>query len=524
MNRRDFADGALLNEDRIEIERGVVLSEDLSGDSVEWRIFLKQIEVLLPNHRLAKRFPIGKKDVIRTVPRQRFVDFYTQYYVPERITIVAVGDMDTDELEAYVMDSFETMVQPESAGKNPNMGEIPKSVGLRAAVYSDEEVITDEVWLTTIRPWQLEPDTKENRVKWVPLDLAHYILSRRFELLAKEEGSSISSGDAIRDNLVNLIDWGHIQCTPLEGRWEDTVPVVEQEVRRAIQYGFTEGELEDIKKKYIAYYEAAVATADTRESSDLSWDFIDSINQKTVFTTPEVDLVIIEKVLKTVTPAIVHQAFKDYWDTDDVSLFITTKDKRSEMTADAIERLFIDSKKVAVTPPKEVEEISFAYTDFGPSGTVVSDSMVNDLGIRQLVLSNNVRVNMKVTDFDKNYVAITARFGTGRLEQPPLPWFDGFAETVVDLGGLGMHDLDEIDSIFADNSVWNEFWVNKDDFDWSAEIITDDMEPQLQVSKKCRAAPRRATPRRVTPSVFVFFSILHLTFNPCISFSSHQHL
>ena len=225
-----------------------------------------------------------------------------------------------------------------------------------------------------------------------------------------------------------------------------------------------------------------MATAETRESSDLSWDFIDAINERSVFSTPEVNLDVIEKALDSATPELVHQAFKNYWQTEDVALFLTTSDKRAQTTADELEKLFMDSKEVKVNPPEEGAAIIFQYTDFGPSGTVVSDKLVADLDIRQLILSNNVRVNMKVTDFDQNYVAITARFGTGRLEQPPLPWFDGFAETVVDLGGLGKHDLDEIDSINSGNSVFNLFYVNKDDFDWSAEIIADDMEPQLQVS------------------------------------------
>jgi len=479
---RDFADGALFDEDRIEIERGVVLSEDLSGDSVEWRIFLKQTDFLFPDHRLAQRWPIGKKDVIRTAPRQRFVDFYTQYYVPERITVVAVGDMDIDQLEAYIVDSFESMVQPEEAGQDPDMGTVPKDVGFRAAIFTDEEVISEEAWLTTSRPWQFEPDTEASRTKRLPLDLAHYILGRRFEVLAKEEGSPITDGYAVRENLVNLIDWGHVVVTPLEGRWEDAVRVLEQEVRRAIEYGFTSSELNDIKNKATVGYGAAVATADTRESSDLSWDFIDSINERAVFSTPEVDLDFIEKALDSTTPEIVHQAFKNYWQTEDVALFLTTSDERAQTTADELEKLFMDSKEVKVAPPEEGAVISFQYTDFGPSlGTVVSDTLVADLNIRQLILSNNVRVNMKVTDFDQNYVAITARFGTGRLEQPPLPWFDGFAETVVDLGGLGKHSFDEIDSIFSDNSVWNGFYVNKDDFEFSAEIIADDMEPQLQL-------------------------------------------
>lgn len=76
---RDLADGALLTDEKVEIERGIVLSEDRSYDSVERQIFLDQLEYLLPDHRLAERIPIGDRDVIKTVPRQRIKHTTTSF-------------------------------------------------------------------------------------------------------------------------------------------------------------------------------------------------------------------------------------------------------------------------------------------------------------------------------------------------------------------------------------------------------------------------------------------------------------
>lgn len=263
-----------------------------------------------------------------------------------------------------------------------------------------------------------------------------------------------------------------------------TVHFVEQEVRRAKKHGFTKAELNEIKDRYTYYHESAVKIAETRESSDLTWDLIDTIKgrEHRVFSTPEKDLDIIEKALDAATLETVHRAFKEYWDTEDLALFLTAKDVHPEFTADSLEKLHMESKQVEVAAPEEGAAVEFGYTDFGPPGSIVSDTMVEDLDIRQVVLSNNIRVNLKQTDFDKSYVAIAVRFGTGKLEQPHEPWLDGFAETVMDYGGLGKHSIDEIDTIFADNSVWNEFWVNNDDFEFSSEIIQDDLEEQLQVS------------------------------------------
>uniref|UniRef100_A0A7S0FNT2 Peptidase M16 N-terminal domain-containing protein n=1 Tax=Minutocellus polymorphus TaxID=265543 RepID=A0A7S0FNT2_9STRA len=479
---RDFADGALLTEEKVEIERGIVLAEDRSSDSVEWQIFLDQMEYLLPDHRLADRIPIGEREAIKTVPRQRIKDYYDQFYVPEHTTMIVVGDMMTFEMQKLIKDSFDDMEQPEVVGeKYPEMGTIPKGHGFQVKAFSEKEVVDDDLWLTAIKPWEVEVDSKAYRAKHLPLILANFIIGDRFDVLSRMEGTPIKSGYAGRDNMFNYLDWGDIVLIAKHGRWEEAVSILEQETRRAVEHGFTKFEMRDVKARILSFYEDMVLMKDSRESSALSWDLIDTINSLFVFATPETDLQVLEEGLAQISLDDINKEFQDYWSTKDLTLFLTTKEEVDEDTEEALKRLYLESQEVKVDPPKEREQIVWAYTDFGPSGTVVSDTMIEDLDIRQLTLSNNIRVNMKYTDFDAGYVHLVARFGTGKLEQPPRPWFDKFTEFVMDYGGLGEHSYDDVDKVFADNSVWVGFWVNGDDFDVSTEVIADDLLPALQL-------------------------------------------
>ena len=106
---RDYADGMLLEKEEIDKERGVILSEMNIGDSIDWRLTKKLYSFLLPGHLLPLRWVIGDADVISTAPRQRFVDFYEKYYTPDRITFIAVGDADPDEIENRIKESFMSM-------------------------------------------------------------------------------------------------------------------------------------------------------------------------------------------------------------------------------------------------------------------------------------------------------------------------------------------------------------------------------------------------------------------------------
>src|SRR5690606_2330203 len=80
----DYADGLLLLEPEIDNERGVILSEKRTRDSVQYRSFIAEFEFVLEGTRLPERLPIGTEDVIQQAPREAFVDFYDTWYRPEK--------------------------------------------------------------------------------------------------------------------------------------------------------------------------------------------------------------------------------------------------------------------------------------------------------------------------------------------------------------------------------------------------------------------------------------------------------
>ena len=139
---RDFADGALLKTEEIDSERGVILSEKSSRDSVQSRMQKKQFEFLMPDVLLTKRFPIGTEEVISTAPRQRFVDFYSDYYIPSQLTFLVVGDVDPEDFEKRILANFSSLKNPKEPGLDPLIGSAPTGKGFRVEVF-DAEVVAE---------------------------------------------------------------------------------------------------------------------------------------------------------------------------------------------------------------------------------------------------------------------------------------------------------------------------------------------------------------------------------------------
>lgn len=461
---RDFGDGALLDTSEIDKERGVILSEKISRDTVGNRLMEQQFKAILPDSLISHRFPIGKEEVIKSAPRELFTDLYSRYYVPERMTFVVVGDIDPKDIEAKITKYFESMINPKNPGKNPVLGSVIQPEGMQSFVFADKELTSTSVSLTLARPYQETPDTVAKRIADMKLSIADSILDRRFERLSKVKGSAVATGSATKNVIFNSIEIGSIDITAADDRWKEVVPILEQEFRRAISYGFTESELSEAKSNILNAYEQQVKEKATRKSDEIATSLASSLNDDEVFSDPETDLEIAKKALGSITLKNCHEAFKNFWNTPGYDLILTTKEKPEGAEKD-LAALFEDSRGKPVEAPTARAIQVFDYTNFGRSGTITSRKEVADLGITQLTLSNNVRINLKPTPFEKDRISLLARIGTGKLTQPKTkPMLDTFATAVLAGGGLGKHSNDDLKQILAGKNVNASISVGEDAF------------------------------------------------------------
>jgi len=478
---RDFGDGALLADEEIDKERGVILAEKISRDSVGYRLMEQQFEALLPDSLITRRFPIGTEEVIKSAPRERFVDLYTRYYTPQRMTFIVVGDVKPDEMRGRIEATFGSMGNPAEPGADPDLGKIHQPEGLETAVFHDKEVSSTDVSLMLVRPHEQKPDNTATRAERMPRAIAHSILSRRFERISKERNSPVAEGSASDEVLFNNMEIGSISLTAADDRWQEVVPVLEQEFRRALEHGFTATELAEAKSNLINAYEQQVKQKATRESEGIATVLARTVNDKTVFSTPEADLEIARRILDTIDLAACHQALKSFWEAPGYHLVLTTKEK-PENAEQELAALFEDSRGTPVEAPAARAVQVFDYTDFGSPGTVASRKEVADLGITQLVLSNNIRVNLKRTDFEQGRIRLLARIGSGQLSQPKdMPMLDAFAQAVFEGGGLGKHSNEDLKQILAGKNVGSTLAVSEDAFTLGGSTTPADFTVQCQL-------------------------------------------
>lgn len=478
----DDAGGLLLPPDMIEKERGIVLAEKRVRDSVDYRTFVAQFESVYSTTLLPRRIPIGTADIISHAQRDQFVDFWNTWYRPERMVVIVVGDVDVAAVEKMVASHFSAVSARAPARPDPNLGAVETFAGLRTHFHPEPEASHTTVSITSTVPYTFESDTTANRLKDFPRSIALSILNRRFSELAKKENApfsqasaSVSEGfDFFREANVDLV------CKPEQ--WSAALTVGEQELRRALEHGFSAAELKEVVATYRNGLEQAVKTAPTRRSDGLAEDLAESVLRREVFTTPADDLALYGPALARLTVADCERALREAYSAPGRYVLVAGNAKIEGDAAVALATAYEQSHAVAVQAPATTAELAWAYTDFGPAGKVVKREHVADLDLDLVTFANGVRLNVKKTDFEAGRIRLAARVGTGTLTEPASQrGLAGLAGGTFDAGGLGKHSIDDLRRIFAGKNVGVGFRPNLDAFDFGGGTTREDLLLELQL-------------------------------------------
>lgn len=479
----DYAGGLLLNSAEIDKERGIILSEKRTRDSVGFRTLVAQFEYVLADTLLPKRLPIGLVPVIEKAPREAFVDFYNTWYRPELTTIVAVGDFDVAALEQQITGTFANLKARAPARPAPDRGQIPAFKGIRAFYHGEPEAPATEVSISTLTPCGFEPDTAAKRLADLPRSLATAIINRRLAILAKKENAPFTSGRTSVNEGYDLFREASIELTCKADQWSAALGVADQELRRALTHGFTTAELREITANFLNSLEQAAKTAPTRRSGQLASSLVSSLNDREVFTHPAADLALYKPALEKITPADCLAALRAVW--PDTGRYVAVTGNAQIPAAEASAQLtaaYQKSAAIAVAAPAVETDTAWAYTNFGAPGTVTSRQSVADLGITLVTFANGVRLNLKPTDFEASRIRVSVRIGDGQITEPKTqPGLTAYAGSTFNAGGLGKHSSDELRRILAGKTVGAGFSIAGDAFVLGGATNREDLLLELQL-------------------------------------------
>jgi len=488
MLMREVGGALTIAPESVNRERGVILSEKRARDQYGLRRLVDFLAFALPGTPAATRLPIGTTAVIQNAPAARLRDLYRRFYTPDRALLVVAGDVDPAAIEARIRAKFSDWAGKGAGEGDPAIGRIDPLRAPAAGYFQDKDVPT-AVSIVAVKPLDTRPDSIAKRRQDVLDGLANAMLSRRFARLARQADAPILSGSASYATAFSTAEMASVNIGAKGNDWRGALAIGEQALRRALHYGFTQAELDEQIANMRTSFEDIARSADTRRSEMLADNIVNAAETDSTVTTPAWRLAFFNAFAPQITPARVHDALKAQWAGATPLVHVSGK----VPIADA-QKTILDAYRASAAAPivagADNDAIAFAYQDFGPAGTIAADGRIADLDIRTIRFANNVRLNLKKTDFEQDRIRISLRICCGALELPrDRPGMASFMGSAFPAGGTKAHSLDDLQSITAGRSVSLGFTAGTDSFGTNIATTPRDLELQMQVLAAYLTAP-----------------------------------
>lgn len=476
---REQVSEALMAPDAIDAERDVIVGEQRLRNVPALRSLEALLKLLAPGQRISERLPIGDLDVIRTAPRERFVEFYHTYYRPSRATFVAVGDFDVAEMEAKVRGAFEGWEPRVADGPEPDLGTVqPRGPETRILI---EPGVQSSISLAYVRAPDRDPDSVAERRDDLVRGLGLAVLSRRLGEIARADNPPFIGASASEGDLYDSIGSASVSAQFNPGGWKRALETIEQEQRRIVQFGVTDAELQREITGIRTSLENAVASAATRRTPQLAMGLIGAVNSGTVFNTPRTSLELFNAAVEGLTAARVNETIPQVFAGEGPLALVVTPVEIEGGEA-AVTAALETSRQVPVTAPSAHAELDWPYADFGPPGTVQDRREIAEVGATVVTFANGVRLTVKPTEFRDEQILVHVRTGLGELGMP-ADRIDpqALAPLVFAAGGVGRLSADEMSRVLTGRIYSTGFSIDGDSYVLSGATRPADLQLQTQV-------------------------------------------
>ena len=493
---RETAENLLLDSEAIDSERGVIASEKLARDSLEFRAFVDRLGFLTQGSGLIDRLPIGTDETIANMPREEFVRYYRGYYRPENTFIALIGDVETDDAIAQIEEYFGDWQPVGAALPAAPKGQATIQPGAIHA-YSDDGLM-NSITLAALEPFVDRVDSIATRRENLIRRLGNNILNQRMSRKVRNGDAVYLGASSGRYRVYEAVDGMVLSIRSSPGEWQEALAEGEQDLRRALQYGFTQQELDEQIASSRRAHETAVERSRTRKTYAGGFEYnyaqavVDAFANDRVFTSPQSSLDRFNAVTADLSLEEVNNAFRTAWKNHKTPSvhYVSSEplDDAEKLIASALEQ----SQQVAVSPLEERETGTFAYTNFGEAGEVVSDTYVADADAHLIKFSNNVRLNFKQTEFDAGSINVTVRVGGGFMSMPRKS--EGLRRlglNVLGQSGVIGHTADDLRTLFAGKRVLalTRTRIDNDAFEIIGTTDLEDLPSQLNLMAAKVSAP-----------------------------------
>ncbi len=491
----DWAHNVTYKDDDIDGERPIILEESRLGKGANERMFKKILPKLFKGSLYADRLPIGKDSIIKTFKYDAIRRFYHDWYRPDLMAVLVVGDIKVEDAEALIRKHFSGLTNPPDE-RERKYASVPAYDSSDALVTTDKESVRYQTGLEYPAYKQMPSVTYGDYRKDLVKDLFTTMLNRRMQELTQKENPPFVFANASFGGFARGYENFSVSAGSGDQPPARALQAAVEEVERVKRFGFTAAELERAKKSMTASYERMYNDRDKTESYLYVEEFIRNFLQQEPIPGIEKEYYLVQNFVPTITLQEVNSVADKMKGQQDYFAYLMGPEKTDVQLPSGTDLLteIAQVEKKDIKPYEEKAIASQLLKTKPRPGMVISESQDAKTGTTELKLSNGITVTLKPTDFKNDQILMSAsRYGGTSNYGVADKYNAAYAVNVVNAMGFGEFSPTDLQKILSGKSVSANPILIAEKEGMSGSSTVKDLETMFQLAYLKFTEPRKDT-------------------------------
>ena len=487
---KDWSNGLLLTDEEIDKERGVIHEEWRLRRSAQQRMLENQLENLYPGSKYGKRMPIGLMEVVDNFKYNELRDYYHKWYRPDNQALVIVGDVDVDHIEAQIKELFKGLPAPDPNAAQVVDEPVPDNEQPIIVIDKDKEQQYSQVMVMfkhEAMPKEIKGDQMYMIIDFAKSMMAS-MLNERLSEKAQEPDCPFIQAQAYDGNYLfaNTVDAFTLGIMPKEGMLEAATEAVVTEAMRAAKHGFTASEYERAKEEYMSRLERQYNERNKISNGRLAAQYYRNYLDNEPIPSIEQEYEIMNQYAPMLPVDLINQMMPGFISTTGENLVIMNFNQEKDGAVYPTP----ESLKAAVDAGLNAQVEAFVdnvkqeplIAKLPKPGKIKKETVNNQLGYKELELSNGARVILKKTDFKDNEIRLNAFQRGGTSLYGEKDWANTeLLPLATMMSGLGEFSNTELQKALAGKQASVGFSMDTYEDEFSGQSTVKDLETMFQL-------------------------------------------
>lgn len=477
----------------IDKERGVIYEEWRLGQGAQDRMSRQYLPVIYHNSQYANRLPIGKVDIVKNAPHETLKRFYNEWYRPNLMAVVAVGDFNPDEIENYIKKHFAEVKNPDNVRERKTF-DIPDHPKPLVSIVSDKENPYNLIQIFFKNPSDNSSTHLRYRNSLIEALYVQMLNNRINEIMEAPNPPFLYAGSGLSP-LNRSKDAFLLIAVAKNNKSLESLERILIENERIKRYGFTQTELDRTKAEFLRNMEKSFKEKDQQKSVNLASEYTRNFLTNESIPGIEYEFALYKAFLPSIDIKEVNDLSKVFGTPENAVIIMTFPEKKEikkPKEKDVLKVFNGVSKKTDITPYVDKVSDQPLISEMPLPTPVVKELTLPVYDAMEWTLENGIKIVIKKTDFKNDEILMSAfSFGGSSL----YPEQDGvsadFTDDVISTSGIADFENTELTKMLSGKIVSVYPFISELSEGLGGNSSPDDFETLLQLTHLYFTSPRK---------------------------------